>query len=85
MHKHVAILGRVSADWSSRRGCRRRSRDWAMFEENVEVRRGLIAYKQSDVNAFADLTTADFEWFPAVTGAVEGNSWPRRSTIPMRR
>jgi ketosteroid isomerase-like protein len=51
-------------------------------QENVEVvRRGLIAYNAQDVNAFADLTTVDFEWYPAVAGAVERHSYQGREGI----
>jgi ketosteroid isomerase-like protein len=53
-----------------------------MSHENVEiVRRGLVAYNEQDVNAFADLTTADFEWYPAVAGAVERHSYQGREGI----
>jgi ketosteroid isomerase-like protein len=51
-------------------------------QENVEiVRRGLVAYNAKDVKAFADLTTSDFEWYPAVAGAVERHSYQGREGI----
>jgi len=40
--------------------------------ENVEiVKRGIDAFNRRDVDLLAELTTEDFEWFPALPGAVE--------------
>src|SRR4051794_488222 len=43
-----------------------------MSEENVEVAgRGIRAFNCADVDAFAALTTPDFEWSPSMV-AIEG-------------
>jgi ketosteroid isomerase-like protein len=44
-----------------------------MSKANVEiVKRGIDAFNRRDVDALDDLTTPDFEWFPALPSAVEG-------------
>jgi ketosteroid isomerase-like protein len=44
-----------------------------MSQANVEiVKRGIDAFNRRDVDALDDLTTPDFEWFPALPSAVEG-------------
>jgi len=45
------------------------------------VKRALDAYNRLDVNAFADLTTVDFEWSTSVVAAVEGGSFRGREGI----
>jgi ketosteroid isomerase-like protein len=46
-----------------------------MSAENVEiVRRVLDAFNRRDVDAFMELTTSDFELFPAMAGSVDGSS-----------
>ena|SRR5271166_4947238 len=44
-----------------------------MSQANVEITERLIeAYNRGEVDAFADLTTADFEWLTAGFGIIEG-------------
>jgi ketosteroid isomerase-like protein len=51
-----------------------------MSQENVEtVRRGIDAFNRRDVDLLGELTTADFEWFPALPGAVEADSYRGRA------
>ena len=46
-----------------------------MSQENVEVaKRAIDAYNRRDVDDFAELTTPDFEFFPAMDRLVEGGS-----------
>jgi ketosteroid isomerase-like protein len=53
-----------------------------MSRANVEIaRRGLAAFNRRDIDAFADLTTADFEWFPALDRTVEARSYRGREGI----
>jgi ketosteroid isomerase-like protein len=53
-----------------------------MSQANVEiVKRGIVAYNRRDIDAFADLTTADFEWFPALDSTVEARSYRGREGI----
>jgi ketosteroid isomerase-like protein len=53
-----------------------------MSQANVEiVKRGIDAYNRRDIDAFADLTTADFEWFPALDRTVEARSYRGREGI----
>jgi ketosteroid isomerase-like protein len=53
-----------------------------MAKDNVEtVKRAIGAFNRRDVDALAELTTADFEWFPAFLGAVEGDSHRGRQGI----
>jgi ketosteroid isomerase-like protein len=52
------------------------------LEANVEiVKRGIDAFNRRDVNVLADLTTPDFEWFPALPGTVEGDGYRGREGI----
>jgi ketosteroid isomerase-like protein len=53
-----------------------------MSQENVEIAgQGIDAYNGRDIDAFADLTTADFEWFPALDRTVEARSYRGREGI----
>ena len=53
-----------------------------MSQEDVEIaERALDAYNRLDLDAFADLTTVDFEWSTSVVGAVEGGSFRGREGI----
>jgi ketosteroid isomerase-like protein len=53
-----------------------------MSEANVEVvKRGIDAFNRGDVDAFAGLTTFDFEWFPALDSAVERRDFRGREGI----
>jgi ketosteroid isomerase-like protein len=45
------------------------------------VEAGLQAFNERDVERFAELTTEDFVWLPALPGAVEGGSYRGRSGI----
>jgi ketosteroid isomerase-like protein len=52
-----------------------------MSEQNVEtVRSALDAFSRGDADAFADLTTADFEWSTGL-GAIEGEIFREREGI----
>lgn len=45
-----------------------------MSEANVEIaERGIDAFNRRDVEALAEVTALDSEWFPALPGAVEGD------------
>ena len=47
-----------------------------MSQENVEIaKRGIDAYTEDDVGSFAEVVTADFEWFPALPSTVEGEGY----------
>ena len=47
----------------------------AMSAENLEIaKRGIDAFNRRDFDAYSDLFTPDFEWFPALGSAVEGGS-----------
>jgi ketosteroid isomerase-like protein len=37
--------------------------------------RGIDAFNRRDVKALAEVTARDFEWFPALPGAVEGDGY----------
>ncbi len=37
--------------------------------------RGIDAFNRRDVEALAEVTALDFEWFPALPGAVEGDGY----------
>jgi ketosteroid isomerase-like protein len=44
-----------------------------MSQANVEIiKRVIDAYNRGDVDAFADLTTPDFEWLTAGIGIIDG-------------
>jgi ketosteroid isomerase-like protein len=48
----------------------------------VEVaKRGIDAFNQLDVNAYAEIVTSDFEWFPAMPAIVEGGGYRGREGI----
>ena len=50
-----------------------------MSEENVEIaKRATDALNQRDVDAYMEFTTSDFEFFPALAGAVEGGGFRGR-------
>jgi ketosteroid isomerase-like protein len=52
-----------------------------MSEDNVELAtQAISAFNESDVDAFAALTTPDFEWSPSMA-AVEGESFLGREGI----
>ena len=47
-----------------------------MSQDNVEiVKEGIDAFNRRDVDALDDLTTPDFEWFPALPSTVEGEGY----------
>jgi ketosteroid isomerase-like protein len=47
-----------------------------MSQANVEIaERGIDAFNRRDVEALAEVTALDFEWFPALPGAVEGDGY----------
>jgi ketosteroid isomerase-like protein len=51
-------------------------------QENVEIaKRGINAFNQRDVYTLAEITTDDYEWFPAFAGIVEGGSYRGRNGI----
>jgi ketosteroid isomerase-like protein len=53
-----------------------------MSKQNVEITtRSLDAFNRGDVDAFLALTTADFEWFPAMAATVEGGGHQGRKGI----
>ena len=46
-----------------------------MSQERVElVKRGVDAHSRRDLDAFADLCTADVEWFPSMAGAIDSGT-----------
>jgi uncharacterized protein len=52
-----------------------------MSGENLEVaERGIVAFNRTEVDAFAALTTPDFEWAPSMV-AVEGETFHGRDGI----
>jgi ketosteroid isomerase-like protein len=53
------------------------------MEQNAEVAaRAITAFNGGDVDAFADLTTPDFEWSPSMV-AIEGETFTGREGIEM--
>ena len=53
-----------------------------MSQANVEiVKSGIDAFNRRDVDAFAEVTTVDFEMFPALARTVEGGSYRGREGI----
>ncbi len=53
-----------------------------MSQENVElVERAMSAFNRLDVEAFVELTTDDYEWFPSMSSAVEGESFRAREGV----
>jgi ketosteroid isomerase-like protein len=53
-----------------------------MAQTNVEiVKRSLDAFNRRDAASIVQLATADFEWFPALPGTVEGSGYRGREGI----
>lgn len=53
-----------------------------MSQQNVELVELMIAaFNRRDIDAFVQPTTADFEWFPALGMAVEGDSFRGREGV----
>ena len=53
-----------------------------MSGENVElVERAIDAYNRGDIGTYADLTTTDFELFPALERTVEARSYRGREGV----
>ncbi|HME05339.1 MAG TPA: nuclear transport factor 2 family protein [Solirubrobacteraceae bacterium] len=55
--------------------------EWAMSRTNVEITKGVVnAFNRRDIDAFAELTTPDFEWVPVMV-AIEGEVFRGREGI----
>ena len=53
-----------------------------MSQENVELAKLVMdAFNRRDIDAFVQPTTSDFEWFPALGMAVEGDSFRGREGV----
>jgi ketosteroid isomerase-like protein len=53
-----------------------------MSQENVEIVKVLMrAVDRRDIDAFAAVTTSDFEWFPVFAARVEGDVYVGREGI----
>src|SRR5271155_3868155 len=53
-----------------------------MPEGNVEIAKKVVdAFNRRDVEGFFALAASDFEWFPAMAGAVEGGGYRGRDGI----
>jgi ketosteroid isomerase-like protein len=53
-----------------------------MSQENVEIVKVLMdAVHRRDIDAFAGVTTPDFEWFPVFAARVEGDVYRGRAGI----
>jgi ketosteroid isomerase-like protein len=53
-----------------------------MSAENVEIaKRAIDAFNRRDLDAYDDLFTRDFEWFPAFPRTVEGDGYLGREGI----
>jgi ketosteroid isomerase-like protein len=53
-----------------------------MAQENVDIAKRVIdAFNRRDVESFFALAVPDFEWFPAMAGAVEGSGYRGRDGI----
>jgi ketosteroid isomerase-like protein len=53
-----------------------------MSQENLEIAgRAIEAFNRRDLDLMAELTTADFELFPGIIGAVEGASFRGREGL----
>ena len=53
-----------------------------MSEENVEIaKQAMDAFMRRDLDAYDDLFTQDFEWFPALPSTVEGGGYLGRGGI----
>jgi ketosteroid isomerase-like protein len=51
-------------------------------QQNVDIaKRAIDAFNRRDADLLADLTTPDFEWFPALPGTVEGGGYRGREGI----
>ena len=53
-----------------------------MSRDNVEiVKRTLDAYNRRDLDVYDELYTPDYEWFPALMGAIDGDSFRGREGV----
>jgi ketosteroid isomerase-like protein len=53
-----------------------------MSQQSVELfKQGIDAFNRLDVEAYAQIITSDFEWFPAMPATVEGGGYQGRSGI----
>ena len=53
-----------------------------MSQANVEIAKRVVdAFNRRDVESFFALAASDFEWFPAMAGAVEGGGYRGRVGI----
>lgn len=53
-----------------------------MSRQNAQTAlRGIEAYNRRDVDGVAELTTADFEWLPALPGALESEGYRGRDGV----
>jgi ketosteroid isomerase-like protein len=53
-----------------------------MSQENVEVvKRAIDAFNRRDLAVYDDLYTPEYEWFPALIGAVDGESFQGREGL----
>jgi ketosteroid isomerase-like protein len=53
-----------------------------MSEANVEIAKKVVdAFNRRDVEGFFALAASDFQWFPAMAGAVEGSGYRGRDGI----
>jgi ketosteroid isomerase-like protein len=51
-----------------------------MCDENVALARRMVdAFNRRDIDAIGELSTPDFEWYPAMPGAVEGGAYRGRA------
>jgi ketosteroid isomerase-like protein len=51
-------------------------------QQNVEIaKRGIDAFNQRDLDTYDELVTLDFEWFPAMPGALGGDSYRGREGV----
>jgi ketosteroid isomerase-like protein len=52
------------------------------MSQNVEiVKRALDAYNRRDLDVYDELYTPDYEWFPALMGTVDGDSFRGREGL----
>ena len=53
-----------------------------MSQDNVEIaRRAIDAFNRRDFDGYDDLYAPDFEWFPALTMALEGGGYRGREGV----